>query len=390
MVRAALLLLALAACDTPAAKIVYEISNDSDQSCGSTKCDDIKIPCDAVVSIRILRPGDLAAPLVTICEPLPKNRNMDLCALSSIDLAAAPVELPKETLEVQMLIWPRDRIETETGTLDCAKYDVMFDAFGQFPISQFPSPAIGGHAYYHPGDEEVRVTLGCTDFDSLTTCDTDTTLHVTSTVQNFENINVLVEDTDINLAVGEPVLRGALSIWSLDSQNLVPLTTTQFIGPVRYWEGTLMRTNLMTYACTQVLEDLAQATAAVQCTAEGIPPAPMTTTINLPGTRLPKSSLDQILTALGLFGFPSNGMTVGIVVDASGNPLAGQVVSAPGVGTIKYLNASRTAVGGTMTSASGVFVSLDAPFPQLFSVPGSNEVLGGQIKEKVTVVVIQK
>jgi hypothetical protein len=386
MVRA-LLLLGLVACQTPGAKIVYEISNDSDQSCGTSSCSDVGIPCDAVVSIRILRPEDPAAPLVTICEPLPKNAHNDLCALSSIDLAAAPLELPKETLEVQMLIWPRDRVEIEgTGTFDCAKNEVLFDARG-LPLSQAPGPAIGGHAYYHPGDEEVHVMLGCTDLDELRSCNTNTTVEVTSTIQSFENIGVFLPDTNLNVAVGEPALRGTGSVWSLESQDLVPLAATA--GPVTIWAGTAQRDNLVERACTQVLEDTAQATATVQCTDDGIPPD-NELTINLPGTVLPKASLDQILTALGLLAFPENGMTIGIVVDGVGNPIQGLSVSAPGVGTIKYLDEFRTGFGGTATSKSGVFVSTDAEFPTKFSVPGSPEYVGGQIKEKVTIVVIVK
>ena len=387
MVRA-LLLLVVAACQTPGAKIVYEVANDSEQSCGSSNCADVKIPCEAVASIRILRPEDPAAPLVTICEPLPKNRNNDLCALASLDLAATPIELPKETLEVQMLIWAKDDVQTESGALDCAKYDVMFDAVNGYPISQSPSPAIGGHTYYHPGDEEIRVSLGCTDMAALTTCNTTTTMHVTSTIQSFENIKVILDDTNMSVAVGEPKLRGASSVYSLDAQDIVPLTTSALAGPVRIWQATIQRYSLVEYACTQVLEDVAQATAAVQCTTENIPPDPTAMSLDLPGTLLPKVSLDQILDTLGLFVFPANGMTIGIVVDANGNPVANQVVQAPGW-TIQYLDATRTGVGGTSTSASGVFVSLDAPFPTIFSVAGSNEYVGGQIKEKVTLVVIE-
>jgi hypothetical protein len=210
---------------------------------------------------------------------------------------------------------------------------------------------------------------------------------VTSTVQSFENIGFFLPDMNLNVAVGEPALRGAATVWSLESQDLVPLTATA--GPVTIWEGTAQRDNLVERACTQVLEDTAQATATVQCTDDGIPPD-NEVTINLPGTLLPKASLDQILTALGLLAFPENGMTIGIVVDGAGNPIQGLTVSAPGVGTIKYLNEFRTGFGGTVTSKSGVFVSTDAEFPTKFSVPGSPEYVGGQLKEKVTIVVIVK
>ena len=389
--RLALLVAFVAACQTPGAKLVYAVANDGEQSCGSTNCADVNVPCQAVISIRILRPSDPNAPLVTICEPLPQNRNKDLCAISSIDLASEPLELPKETLEVQMLVWAREEVEvTPGGALDCAKHDVKFDAVAGFPISQDPAPAIGGHTYYHPGDEEIRVTLGCTHLDSLFTCNAENRLRITSTVQSFENIGVILNDTSLRLDVGEPELVGAASVYSMRSEALIRLTNSMIIGPIVIWEGFADREeDLREFGCTQVIEDVAQATAAVRCTRDGIPVTdPTKESIDLPGYLLPKATLDQVLFALNLLGFPSNGMTVGIVVDASGNPVAGQVVSAGFA--VQYLNASRTAVGGSMTSSSGIFVALDAPFPTPFSVPGALPVIGGQIKEKVTVVVIQK
>jgi hypothetical protein len=168
MVGRSLLLLALVACELPDPNLVYAVSDDPAQSCGSTNCADVQIPCDAVVSIRVLRPGEPET-ILSLCEELPKNRNKDLCALASIDLSDKPIKLPRETLEVQIVIWDKEEATTN-GELDCAKHDVMFDAVYGFPVSQTPAPAIGGHTYYHPGDDEIRVTLGCTNLDSINSC----------------------------------------------------------------------------------------------------------------------------------------------------------------------------------------------------------------------------
>lgn len=387
MVRAVLVLgLVLAACETPDTRIVYAVSDDSSQSCGSTSCADVKVPCAAVISIRILRPSDPTAPLLTICEPLPQNRNRDLCAISSVDLGERTLELPKETLEVQMVIWPREEVETETGELDCAKHEVKFDAVAGFPVSQDPSPAIGGHTYYHPGDEEVRITLGCTDLPSLTTCAIDNSLDVTATVENFENLGVLVsiaEGSQFNVAVGEPKPDGPAYTLTAADTRVLALTV---VGSVPIWRGDVDLA-FETVACVQVLEDSAQATAAVKCKADNVPPT--MNTLELRGVHVPKPTLDQILAALALAQFPPEGLTIGMVVDAQFNPVAGQIVT-PTAGTVRYLSADRTMVTTSATSANGIFLSTDAPFGTGFAVAGAAEQVGGLIQGKVTIVVIQK
>ncbi len=379
----------LGACETPMAHITYEPANAGAQSCGSSSCADVKIPCDAVISMRILSPDDPTAPYVSICEQLPVNPKKDLCAISQVDLGEETLELPKKTLEVQILIWSRDEVTNPvTGELDCGRHDVAFDAVGGFPVSQHPSPAIGGHAYYHPGDEETKVVLGCTDLFAIQACSIDTSLDVTATVENFENLGVLVsvnEGSRFNVGVGEPKLEGTDTVYSLRPEKTRSLDLT-VVGVVPIWRGNV-DLDFVEYACVQVLEDSAQATAAVKCTDENIPPP--TNNVELRGVQFPKATLDQVLGALNLIQFPPNGLTVGIVVDSLFNPVANQTVMAPG-GTVRYLSADRTTVSGTMTSTSGIFVSLDAPFGTRFSVPGSTEQVGGQIQGKVTVVVIEK
>jgi hypothetical protein len=361
------------------------------QSCGSTNCANVHIPCDAIVSIRIVDPDDQTAPLKTKCEPLPPNRNMDLCAISSIDIADMAFELPKKTLDVQIAIWPRaDAIDPETGLPDCGRHEVHYDAVYGFPVAQQPAPAIGGHAFYHPGDSETRVLLGCTDLLSLSKCSIDNSLDVTATVESFENLGVLVsvnEGSRFKVDVGEPKLEGTDTVYSLASTKTRSLALT-VVGVVPIWRGNI-DLDFAEVACVQVLEDSAQATASVFCTRDNIPPP--TNSLELRGVQFPKATLDQILSIpqLALSQFPKNGLTIGIVVDSLFNPIPGQVVSAPG-GTIKYVSADRMSVGGTMTTSSGIFISLDAPFGTQFSAPGSDVEVGGQIQGRVTVVVLQK
>lgn len=394
MVRA-LLVLALVACELPDPKLVYFFSDNPAQSCGSTKCADIEIPCDAVMSLRISKPGAETTPIVTICEELPKNRNRDLCAIAQIDLAERPIQLPDETLEVQLVIWPRSEVLTEAGELDCAKQgEVQFDAVYGFPISQNPAPAIGGHTYYHPGDDEIRLTLGCTHLDSLRSCALSTDLNVSASVESFDSVGMLVdvpEGSSLDVAVGEPKLEGAATVYQMRNSDTSALAMV-VKGFVPIWEGRVPLAFNDT-ACLQVIEDSAQATASVRCTDDNVLP-PSGATLALQGTYIEKQTLDQILAALALSPFPSNGLTVGIVVDSESKPVGGVVVNAqPPAGTtaiVRYLSADRTTVTTGATSANGIFISQNAQFTTKFSVPGSAEEVGGQIQDKVTVVVIRK
>lgn len=392
MVGRSLLLLAVAACELPDPKLVYAVSDDPAQSCGSTNCADVQIPCDAVVSIRVLKPGQPDT-VVSICEELPKNRNKDLCALASIDLSDRPIKLPRDTLEVQIVIWPRDEVETEpdSGVFDCAKHEVTFDAVYGFPISQTPAPAIGGHTYYHPGDDEIRVTLGCTNLNSINSCAISTDLEISASLESFENLGVQVSALDggrFTVSVGEPSLEGLDTVHSLKGEDARSLGWG-VEGFVSIWKSKV-DLSFNDVACIQTLEAGAQATTSVKCTDDNVPPAG--TTLALRGVYLPKATLDQVLAAASLAQFPSNGMTVGIVVDSLFNPVANQVIqqSGFGAGTTRYLNATRSAFGGTSTSTSGIFISQDAEFGTKFTAGASAEEVGGRIQDKVTVVVIKK
>lgn len=383
-------MLALVACNKADPKLVYAISDDPAQSCGSTSCADVVVPCPAVISIRILRPNDDNFPVVTLCEELPQNRNKDLCSISSIELSDKPIKLPDETLEVQMVIWNRDTVTTN-GELDCAKHEVKFDAVYGFPVAQSPapSPAIGGHTYYHPGDDEIRVTLGCTNLDSLNSCTLSTALDVSASVDNFDNIGVLVSPLDgatLDVSVGEPKLDGASTVYELRNSD-TELLDMSVVGFVTIWRG-MLGFPLNDVACVQVDEDTAEATASVRCRDDNVPPS--SNMLELRGTWLKKATLDKILGSLGLAQFPANGLTVGIVVDSVFNPVAGAFVSAPSA-TVRYpsmnFSTSSTTSG---TSPTGIFVSQDAKFDTKFTVPGSAEEVGGLIQGKVTIVVIQK
>ncbi|MBA3395133.1 MAG: hypothetical protein H0T89_20970 [Deltaproteobacteria bacterium] len=389
-VLAMLASLALGACETPPLKITYKLANGATQtqSCGSASCSDIKLACDAVLNIRILDPGDPTAPYLSLCEPIPPSRN-GLCAISNIDLSDMPIELPKRTLEVQIMIWPRDMVtDPITGELDCRPFVVKFDATAGFPLDQEPTPAMGGRAYYQPGDAETTVTLGCTNLELVNSCAAPLTVRVSATVDAFENLGVSVGAnfaTRLSVDVGIPKQApdGTYELNPLDTRRL-SLTGTSTPA----WNGDV-DLKFADTACLLVLENAPQATTAVTCQRLTAPSPNIE--FSPPGIYASRATLQQILSALALASFPDDGLTVGIVVDSPlVNPKAGETVSVTD-GTVRYLSADRTSFSGTATSTSGIFVSQDAPYGSMFSVNGSLAApkLGGRIEGKVTIVVLQ-
>lgn len=385
--------LALGGCENPPLKIVYDVSTGPSQSCGSATCSGVKMECDAVLSIRIITPTDPTVPHVSICEPVPRNQYHNLCSIAQIDLPQSQV--PNEVLEVQVVVWPRSMVEDPvTGELDCRKYPVRFGETDGFPVNVSPTPAIGGHAYFHPGESETVVTLGCTDLASVNeeTCVGSNTIAVKSTIEDFDlriAVDKVIGDL-LTVSVGEPKLDddGNYELRPDDTQRL----ERTVLGPTAAWGAEIDET-FETSACVEVREEGPQTTATVRCRRAG----PDDKTLDITGSRLSKPSLQQILAALQLPAFPERGLVVGMVLDDNDNPVSGFSVDADTPGTtIRYLSGDRNAVvpGGTATTASGIWISTDAPYGTIFRTfaPLSSEpasAFGGLIKGKASVVLLK-
>ncbi|MBA2544734.1 MAG: hypothetical protein H0V17_34135 [Deltaproteobacteria bacterium] len=389
--RLVVLALVLAACDTPDLTIIYRVADGTTgPTCGTTSCADVPMACQSVLHLRVLRPSDPNAPFISICEDIRTNSTADMCAIGNVDLPRR--ELPRETLEVQVTVWPREAVlDLETGELDCAKVPVEFDSTRGFPIAAM-NPAFGGRAFYHPGDEETVVTLGCVDVPSVNapSCVGLNTIDVKATVGDFENLPFSVSSTiadRLAISIGEPKPfdDGVRTGHSLNSANTAALART-VVGPTPAW-GAGVDLELQSSACIQALEDGAQTTSSLRCKAVSA----SDNMLDLPGVRLPKTTLDDILGALALVEFPEEGLTVGIVLDNVGAPASGLTVSST-MGSVEYINASRTGVVTGATSASGIFVSRDAPYGtnfSTFSIEQTVNAIGGLVDGKVTVVILQ-
>jgi hypothetical protein len=381
--------LALAACDDPPLKIIYEIADGtSGQGCATSKCSELDMSCDSVLHLRILSPSDPNVPHVSICKEVMQNVTHDLCAIGRVDLE--PKTLPRETLEVQVTVWPKDAVtDPLTGLPDCARTQVEFDATG-FPTN---GPAFGGRAFYHPGDAETVVTLGCTDKKLIAeeSCTSLNDVAVTATVLDFDNLPVSVGDSTadrLSVAIGEPTritLENSDFVDVLNSADLRPLARTAGGPELPAWAADV-EVELDNSACIQVTEDAAEITSTLRCE----PVTPDARMIDMFGVRVSNTTLDEILAAMSLAEFPEDGMTLGIVIDENNNPAAGATVTVD-QGTIEFINADRTGIAtGTKTTASGIFVSRDATYGSFFSaslVSLLGQKLGGRVNNKLTVVV---
>ncbi len=380
----------LAACDPPSPTLHFRFDDSSVGQCPSANCSDISVSCRKFLGIRIIDPAKPLSPFLDQCDEVPRT---DMCGIGGIDLKDQL--LPLQDLEVQVAVFPDSMVTKNTAGEWVCPTTTQYDASSGFPIASEQTPAAGGRAFYHPGDENVVVNLGCTDLTPLQACGSADEVPVTAEVVDiYLNSNTFVGPGTVS--VGEPV--------SADPSHVLgpgQLTPLKYDLTAKRWVGELSRVP-GSYACLAVLDDAPQSTTSVVCYDPPIkstrldwPTAGDTASQVGSGILLSKAALDELLAAQGLTMFPVYGMTIGVVVDSSNNPVSNVRVNAT-AGTISYFSGDRHALDlGTTTTASGVFVSLDAPFGTVFSATAPTGPaltvarVGGRIAGKVTIVVLR-
>lgn len=399
--RPVLLIAAIAACSNPTFTLRFDITSGSEAACTNTSgqqvtsCDQVTMSCRAAVSIRVFSPSSPSSPYISVCKEL--TGQPDACSIAGVDLTTPSTPVNEQTLEVAITVYRADELTKDAqGNLQCPT-GVKFDSRG-FPVESIqpctvppcdPTPSIGGVAFWHPGDDEVVVSLGCTDLSVLNdpSCTGATAIPVSAAVDDFDT-EVSVQPAlapHLGVSIGEPqamTVGNEIHYQLSQEDNPLALTVQQ---PVPRWEGTVSPP--FQSQCVLVREDAAATTTAVRC----LPYSTTPTNVDITGIRLSKESLAQILSALHLAAFPSDGLVIGIALDPFGNPLANVQVT-PSDGNVQYLSADRSAVTGTATSANGIFVSQDAPFGSTFHATSANQSVtgfGGLLDEKVTVVILQ-
>jgi hypothetical protein len=410
MIRVALVLL-LAACTDPTFALRFRITTGAEAACTNTSgeqvttCAEVTMQCHSVVSIRIFAPSDPTSPYISVCKEIGGPQN--LCSIATIALPQPAIPINDQILEVQMAVYPLEKITSDpnSGDLQCPT-GVAFDTRG-FPVESIqpctptdlgdcpPTPSIGGVAFYHPGDAETFVDLGCTDLAQLNdpTCTGESLVKVTANVDDFDT-NVTVQSSvadHLSLYMGEPsaTIAGDGSTHYQLPLGVNPLTRS--IGTAPSWFGTV--TEPFNSECLQVLEDLAGATTTVRCLPFSTAPA----LIEAVGTRLTRESLALIVEALGLVEFPDDGLVIGVVLDPLGNPIPNLQVTSS-AGTVSYLSADRHSTTTVATSSNGIFMSQDTPYADVdgtistfrtSTMTQSAIGYGGLIDRKATIVILQ-
>jgi hypothetical protein len=364
--------------------IKLQLTAGAEQTCPATSCLQIPLQCDSVVSIRIFNPATPLEPYLKLCQDLPAADN--ICGLNRLRLPDGTV--PNERLEVQVAVFPRSAVPRIDNQPVCPT-SMEFSPSGK-PTGLGQTAAIAGRAFYSPGDPQTVVDLGCTDLTLVSgrACQNVNEVGVTAAVNDFDSgVFLAPSQADLlSLSVGEPKRQTNPTTlnpeWTLAAQNLSTLART-VLAPVPGWRGKTL-TRFRDTACVSVLEDGPQATSTVTCRAA----SPTNNDLDILAYRLSRLTLTAVLSSLRVLLFPDDGLVVGIVRDFNGNPAANIVVRSS-AGSIQYINASRTDIGGASTSTSGMFVSTNAPFGTTYAANGTTlSVVGGLIFGKVTVVVL--
>jgi hypothetical protein len=405
----------LAACDPPSPKIRMFFSQGPAQSCDTDDCAMIPVTCDFYAGIRIVDPAEPSQPLYTHCQLLSPGRTPTACMLNQITLDDLQ-SLPYRDLQVQVAMFPEDQVDTTTDPgIPICPSDTMYDGTGlaiSRGLGEPQGPSIAGQGYYHPGDTDIDVTLGCADTGPLVDdCSFISSVQARATVDDFDTHVSVAAIADgirctlqapancLTVGIGEPSF--VFPDYFLALSGLTTLTRVVPDPGSPTWAASVDHL-FSAKACISVNDGIGESTTTATCTSEvspTIPIGPTTKSLTLVGKRLSKASLDQILAAAGLTAPPPEGLTIGIVLDR-GSPISGQnvVIDGPvpdgGTATIEYLNSTRTGISGSSTSSGpngAVFISRDAPFGTTFRAMKMSTVakqIGGRIRDKVTIVVL--
>jgi hypothetical protein len=407
-------LMVVAACgDPPPFELKFQLTDGAVQACTTASgaraltCSDIPMPCASLVSVRMFAPGDPTAPFISACTVLQGGGGSTntLCQLASVDLMPPAAPIKAQNLEIDIAVYDATdkRLKKDTaGNLLCPS-DVAFSGDGFLAPPEpcgpddgncNPPPAIGGRGFYHPGDTETFVTLGCSDLSALDACVADSKLDITASVSDFDTaVSVSSATADgLIVSVGEPAV-DASTIGILNATNTHPLDREPATVPA--WSTTLTGFVPLSSACIEVLEDGVQTTAAVACT-NNIGGS----SLDLPGVRLPKGALDEVLAALpspGTGVFPQQGLVIGKALTFLQAPARDVTITPSDPDAhILYLSDDGTTFVGpptvTATGVQGIWISRDAKYGTIFHAQGQTaapDAFGGLIAGKANIVITQ-
>jgi hypothetical protein len=341
----------------------FEIRLALDPGRGCTpSCDEYGMSCGAVLLYRILdldRPvadGDPPVVHASRCVVVPPAD--DACGLGALDEAFGGI--PPHRIRIEIAAWQPEILGG--GALPtCPDPAAIFEPDGALKEDADPIPAFAGSGTFDVGGDEsvALVPIACPEPDQLDTaeCAANEQTVVTALVTDVETSGALTSQqaaaVEVSVVEPAPDPDQGETAWTInpaeaDDLRLVVGVTPTFADAIGHRFGGLI--------CTLIRDPAPQSTTSIVCE-DGPADVAMRDTH---GILVPKATLDAILAALG-GEFPPEGLLVGRVIGADGEPLAGVTVE-PADGEVRYLSADRTSLIGATTSASGFFVSTDVPF----------------------------
>ena len=328
-----------------------QLDTSASGQCTSDSCDDFGMSCGATFMLRVLDVENGDQPVVDECTHV--SGADTLCDLGGGGTHTF-FNIPAHRLRIEVAAWRPDLVAAGA----CPADDLFTDGVGPLP-NFIPQPAFAGSTYFDAGSQNdvVQVPLYCSDSAQLDQpeCNASPSTHVTVHVLDIDTELDITFDQASNLSVGVAAPRspdGTVYVIEAGDTTDLPVNGGQ---PVPTFAGDVDG-DLGGPVCALVLDLAPQSTTSVVCSTVTSGEDPV-----LEGALVSKTTLDQVLAAMGGVGFPPQGLVVGRVVDHTGAPLAGVTIT-PDSGTVEYLNAARTGLGGTSTSTNGYFISRDAPF----------------------------
>lgn len=395
-------LAALAGCDDSVRfRLRLEWQRGGPQACptdgdGRYTCTAIPLTCDVRVRVRIINTSD-GQPYYSECFSI--QNNGDTCQLA--DLPITPKAVPNEMVRVQVIVWTAEEIMRSqidlSGTDGCpatTEFAAGFPKLVGNPTepSDVPVPALGGETYFAVGDSPVAtVTLGCARWDSLDapSCQANV-IPLEATIRDPRTFGSVLraQAADMEVRFGVPVPNG-------DGSYHVDLAPAFFTPALSHtpsgtllWQGTLTDPPTGKHCLRVAAQGVAAPTIACFESPAGSP-------VRADGFLVGRVMLRDLLDLQMLSDLPEEGMVLGVVIDAAGNPVRGAMVSTTDSATVVYPDDNLQTVGFSATENKGYFLSTDAGFDSSWraSVPGGlmgdGATRGGLVDDHVTVVVIK-
>lgn len=371
---------------------------------GTYSCRAIPLSCDVQVRVRIIGATNDET-YYSDCFPILSNG--DACQLGALPIDARAI--PNEMVRVQVIVWTMAELEAsglsnaELAESGGCPVTTAFDSGGlprlgitpvQPGVKREPVPALGGETYFRVGQSPTAtVTLGCPQYPSL---------NAAVCRDDGQRIQATIRDPELLFPIPRPDPRDNMSVryglpeetvdegvYEVVTERLSPALAVSAVGAPLTWDGSLLIPP-GPLGCLITDRD-ALVAPTIHCFDTEVPAdGPMFAE----GFQVGRDLLFNLRRLYGLIDVPTEGLVLGMVLDADGRQVAGATVTASGGATVNYPDDAFNGVQAT-TNTNGFFTSRDAAFETTWSAtaPGNlkddDTARGGLVQDHVSFVVVR-